>query len=160
LVCAAYVLEKWRTKGRFPELKSQAGKNTDINIMDSIVDMLNRIRNALMAGHPAVNIPFSNFKYEIAKILEKQGFLGKVEKKGRKTHANIEIALKYDGKLPAIEGLKRISKQGQRIYSNKDNLKKIKGGFGISIVSTSKGLMTDKDARTQNLGGEIICEIW
>ena len=128
--------------------------------MDSIVDMLNRIRNAQMVEHSTVDIPFSNFKYEIAKILEKQGFLDKIEKKGRKTRASIEITLKYDDKRPVIEGLKRVSKQGQRIYSNKDNIQKVKGGFGISIVSTSKGLMTDKDARKQNLGGEIICEIW
>ncbi|MCK4354976.1 30S ribosomal protein S8 [Candidatus Parcubacteria bacterium] len=128
--------------------------------MDTIVDMLNRIRNAQMVEHPSVNIPFSNFKYEIAKILEKQGFLGKVEKKGRKTRAVIEIALKYQDKRPAIQGLKRVSKQGQRIYSVKDKLKKVKGGFGMSVISTSKGLMTDEDARKQNLGGEIICEVW
>lgn len=128
--------------------------------MDTIVDMLNRIRNAQLVEHPSVNIPFSNFKYEIAKILEKQGFLGKVEKKGRKTRAVIEIALKYQDKRPAIQGLKRVSKQGQRIYSVKDKLKKVKGGFGMSVISTSKGLMTDKDARKQNLGGEIICEVW
>ena len=128
--------------------------------MDPIVDMLNRIRNAQMVGHSTVNIPFSIFKYEIAKILEKQGFLDKIEKKGRKINTSIEISLKYNDKIPAIEGLKRVSKQGQRIYSNKDNIQKVKGGFGISIVSTSKGLMTDKDARKQNLGGEIICEIW
>ena len=128
--------------------------------MDTIVDMLNRIRNAQLVEHPSVNIPFSNFKYEIAKILEKQGFLGKVEKKGRKTRAVIEIALKYQDKRPIIQGLKRVSKQGQRIYSVKDKLKKVKGGFGMSVISTSKGLMTDKDARKQNLGGEIICEVW
>jgi small subunit ribosomal protein S8 len=154
LACAAYVSEKWRIKGKSPELKNLLGN------MDSIVDMLNRIRNAQMVGHPAVDIPFSNFKYEIAKILEKQGFLHKIEKKGRKTRASIEITLKYDDKRPVIEGLKRVSKQVQRIYSNKDNIQKVKGGFGISIVSTSKGLMTDKEARKQNLGGEIICEIW
>ena len=113
-----------------------------------------------MQGHPAVSIPFSIFKYEIAKILEKQGFLGKAEKKGRKTRASIEIALKYNDKIPVIKGLKRISKQGQRIYSNKDNIQKVKGGFGLSIISTSKGLMADKEARKQNLGGEIICEVW
>jgi small subunit ribosomal protein S8 len=128
--------------------------------MDTIVDMLNRIRNAQLVAHPSVSIPFSNFKYEIAKILEKQGFLGKVEKKGRKTRAVIEIALKYQDKRPAIQGLKRVSKQGQRIYSVKDKLKKVKGGFGMSVISTSKGLMTDEDARKQNLGGEIICEVW
>ncbi len=129
-------------------------------IMDTIVDMLNRIRNAQMAGHPSVSIPFSKFKYEIAKILERQGFLGEVEKKGRKTRAVIEISLKYQDKQPVIQGLKRVSKQGQRIYSSKDKLKKVKGGIGISIISTSKGLMTDKEARRQNLGGEVICEVW
>jgi small subunit ribosomal protein S8 len=127
---------------------------------DPISDMLNRIRNAQAVFHPTVEIPFSNLKYEIAKILAKNGFIEKVEKKRRKVKKSIEITLKYENKTPAISGLKRISKPGQRIYSDFRKIKKVKGGYGIAIISTSKGLMTDKEARKQKLGGEVLCEIW
>jgi small subunit ribosomal protein S8 len=127
---------------------------------DPISDMLNRIRNAQAVLKTQLDFPFSNFKYEIAKILEKEGFIEKIEKKGKKTKRTIEIILKYDDKKPAISGLKRISKLGQRIYSPSKKIKKIRGGYGILIISTSKGLMTNKEAKRQKLGGEIICEIW
>jgi small subunit ribosomal protein S8 len=128
--------------------------------MDPIADMLNQIRNAQVVGHSTCEIPFSNLKYEIAKILAKNGFIEKVEKKRRKVKKSIEITLKYENKTPAISGLKRISKPGQRIYSDFRKIKKVKGGYGIAIISTSKGLMTDKEARKQKLGGEVLCEIW
>lgn len=128
--------------------------------MDPIVDMLNRIRNASAVLHPTVDVPFSNFKYELAKILEKQGFVEKVEKKGKKTKKMIKIALKYEDKKPVIIGLRRISKQGQRVYIPFQKIKRIKGGQGMVIISTTKGLITDKEARRQKLGGEIIAEIW
>jgi len=127
---------------------------------DPITDMLNRIRNAQAVLKETVEVPFSNFKYEIAKILEKNGFIEKVEKKGKKTKKIIEITLKYDNKIPAISGLKRISKPGQTIYLGHRKIKRVKGGYGIAIISTSKGLMTDKEARKQKLGGEVICEAW
>ena len=136
-----------------------------------ISDMLIAIKNAQAVGHPTVDIPFSNLKYEIAKVLEKTGFIDNVEKKGKKSKRFIEVTLKYlprsetsllrgQDKTPAILGLKRISKPGQRIYLSAKKIKKVKGGYGIAIISTSKGLMTDKEARKQRLGGEIICEIW
>lgn len=128
--------------------------------MDSISDMLNRIRNAQSVLKEQVFIPFSNLKYEIAKILEKQGFVKKTEKRGRKTKKIIEIDLKYIKKIPAISGLKRISKPGQRIYKNFKEIKPVRGGYGMAIISTSRGLMTNKEARKQKMGGEIICEIW
>lgn len=128
--------------------------------MDSISDMLIAIKNAQAVGHQTVEVPFSNFKYEIAKILQREGFVEKIEKKGRKTKRFIEITLKYENKIPVISGLKRISKPGQRIYLPAKKIKKVKGGYGIAIISTSKGLMTDKEARKQKLGGEVICEIW
>lgn len=128
--------------------------------MDPISDMLISIKNAQAVRHQTVKVPFSNLKYEIAKILERNGFIEKVEKKGKKLTRFIEITLKYTDKIPAISGLKRISKPGQRIYSNRRKIKKVKGGYGIAIISTSKGLMTDKEARRQKIGGEIICEIW
>jgi small subunit ribosomal protein S8 len=128
--------------------------------MDPISDMLISIKNAISVKHPVVSIPFSNFKYEIAKILERESFVEKAEKKGRGVKKFIEVTLKYEKKQPAISGLKRISKPGQRIYFPFKKIKKVKGGYGIAIISTSKGLMTNKDARKQKMGGEVICEIW
>jgi len=132
---------------------------------DPISDMLNRIRNALMVLHPTVSIPFSKLKYEIAKILENEGLVKKVEKKGRKIKKVIEITLKYQkGEIKKIEsvisGLKRISKPGQRIYVRSKEIKRVRGGYGIAIISTPKGIMTSKEARKKKLGGEIICEVW
>lgn len=137
---------------------------------DPITDMLNRIRNALMVSHPTVSIPFSKSKYEIAKILEKQGFIKKVGRKGRRTKKVLEITLKYKkenpdkgeiGEMrPVISSLKRVSRPGQRIYAGAKEIRQIQEGYGIAIISTSKGMMTDKEARKKKLGGEIICEIW
>jgi len=129
-------------------------------MVDPITDMLNRIGNAQAVQHSTVSIPFSNLKYEIAKILEKKRFIEKVEKKGRRTKRFIEITLKYSDKIPAISGLKRVSKPGQRIYASTRKLRLTKGGYGIAIVSTSKGLMTNREARKQKLGGEVLCEVW
>ncbi len=128
--------------------------------MDPVSDMLTTIRNAQVVQNPTVEVPFSNLKYEIAKILEKEKLVEKVEKKGRKTKKTIEIFLKYDNKTPVISGLKKVSKPGQRIYKNFKEIKLVKGGYGIAIISTSKGLMTNKEAKKQKLGGEVICEIW
>lgn len=127
---------------------------------DPIADMLNRIRNAQAVSHQTVNIPFSNLKYEIAKVLKKHGFIEKVEKKGKKVNKTIEITLKYDGKTPVISSLKRISKPGQRIYKGSKELRRVRGGYGIAIISTPKGLMTNKESRKQKIGGEVLCEIW
>jgi len=128
--------------------------------MDPISDILTAIRNAQAAKKVEVEIPLSNLKYEIAKILERKGFVAKVEKKGKKMKKMVEITLKYSNKIPAISGLKKISKPGQRIYKKAKELRPVKGGYGIAIISTSKGLMTDKEARKQKLGGEVLCEIW
>lgn len=127
---------------------------------DPISDMIIRITNAQAVLRPTVSIPFSNFKYEIAKILEKEGLIEKVEEKGKKVKKIIDITLKYHNKEPIISGLKRVSKPGQRIYIEAKEIKKIKGGYGLAIISTSKGLMTNKEARKQKLGGEIIFEVW
>ena len=127
---------------------------------DPITDLLNRIRNAQAVFHPTVEIPFSNLKYEITKILEKEKFIEKTEKKGKKARKTIEIVLKYDGKIPAISGLRKISKPGQRIYKSLKDIKPVRGGYGVLIISTPKGLMTDKEARKKRLGGEILCEVW
>ena len=128
--------------------------------MDPVADMLISIKNAQAVSKETVQIPFSKLKFEIAKVLKKQGFVGNVEKKGRKIKKIIEIKLKYDGKEPAISDLRKVSKPGQRIYSGSKEIQPIRSGYGISIVSTSRGLMTDKEARKQNIGGEVLCEIW
>jgi small subunit ribosomal protein S8 len=134
---------------------------------DPISDMLNRIRNAQAVLQPSVSIPFSELKYQIAKILEKENFVGSVEKKGKKIKKTIEIVLKYKkdqeigGKqVSIISNLKRISKSGQRIYVGSKDIKGVRGGFGLSIISTPKGVMTGKEAKKNKVGGEILCEIW
>ncbi|MBL7142134.1 MAG: 30S ribosomal protein S8 [Candidatus Pacebacteria bacterium] len=127
---------------------------------DPVADMLNTIKNAQAVNHPTVEVVFSNFKYEIAKLLERQGFISGIDKKGRKNRKTMEITLKYEDKIPAISGLKKVSKPGQRIYVNSTRIKRVKDGHGMAVISTSKGLMTDKEARKQKRGGEILCEIW
>lgn len=134
-------------------------------MLDPISDMLTRIRNAQMAGHKEVAMPASNLKLAMAKILEKNGFIEQVKKEKIGRIENIRIALKYN-KLsntriaPAITEIRRISKEGQRLYVGKNDIKKVKNNFGISIISTSKGVMTGKEARGLGLGGEYICEVW
>lgn len=129
-------------------------------MIDPICDMLNRIRNAQMAAKEKVEIPYSKIKNKIASILHENGFILGFERKGKKNKKIIDIYLKYENKIPAISGLKRISKPGQRIYKGFKELKPVKSGYGIAIISTSKGLMTDKEAKKQKIGGEVICEIW
>jgi small subunit ribosomal protein S8 len=127
---------------------------------DPITDMLNRIRNAQAVDHTTVDVPFSNLKFEIAKILDKEDFIEKIEKANKKNRKVIEITLKYINKTPAISGMIRVSKPGQRIYTESNKIRKSKGGYGVYIISTSKGLMTNNEARKNKLGGEVICEIW
>jgi len=127
---------------------------------DPITDMLNQIRNAQAVQKTEVLIPFSKLKNEIATILAKEGFVGEVKKSVKGGYKALKIILKYDNGIPAISGSKRVSKPGQRIYERVIELKKVHGGYGISVVSTSKGLMTNKEARKQKLGGEIICQVW
>ena len=127
---------------------------------DPITDMLNRIRNAKAVGKTEILLPFSNLKHQIAEILSREGFLGEVKKVAKGKGKTLKIALKYDIGVPAIEGLKRVSKPGQRIYEKSQNIKRVKGGFGISIVSTPKGLMTNKEARKAKMGGEVLLEVW
>ncbi len=122
--------------------------------------MLNRIRNAQAVLKEQVDMPFSNLKYEIARVLEEKGFIEKAEKKGKRTKRTIEITLRYNDKIPFISGLKMVSKPGQRIYKSFREVKSVRSGYGIAIISTPKGLMTDKEVKKQRLGGEVICEIW
>ncbi len=128
--------------------------------MDPIADMLNQIKNAQAVGHPAVSLPCSNVKYEVARILEQEGFISKIEKKGRKAKKILQLTLKYNDKEPVIVSIKKISKPGQRIYRSHSEMRSPRGGYGVGIVSTNKGMMTVKDARKQKLGGELICEVF
>lgn len=126
---------------------------------DPIADMFTQIRNAQAIQKEMVEVPFSQIKLDIGKILEKEGFIKAIELHGRRVRKTVEIALKYTDKIPAISEIVRVSKPGQRIYSSATRLKKVKGGMGIAVLSTSKGIMTDKEARKLNIGGEIIGEI-
>ena len=127
---------------------------------DPITDMLNQIRNAQAVGKTEVLLPLSKIKNEIANILSKEGFVGEVKKAAKGNIKGLKITLKYDNGVPAIGGFKRVSKPGQRIYQGFAEIKKVHGGYGMSIISTSKGLMTNKEARYKKMGGEVICQIW
>ena len=127
---------------------------------DPITDMLNQIRNAQAVQKTEILIPLSKLKNEVASILSKEGFVGEVKKSVKGGQKALKIVLKYDNGVPAISGSKRVSKPGQRIYERVIEMKNVHGGYGISVVSTSKGLMTNKEARKQKLGGEIICKVW
>ena len=128
---------------------------------DPIADMLTRIRNAQVAKHDSIVLPASNAKKAIAKILLAEGYVKSVDFVDDGPQGSIKIALKYvGGKQPVIAGLKKISKPGLRVYAKSEELPKVLGGLGIAIISTSKGLMTDKEARRQMIGGEVLAYIW
>ena len=130
-------------------------------INDPIADMLTRIRNGLIARHDSVTVPASNMKKAIAKILLDEGYIKSVDYVDDGVQGQIKIALKYvQGKESVIKGLKRISKPGLRVYARNNEIPKVLGGLGIAIVSTSKGVMTDKAARQQGIGGEVLAYIW
>ncbi len=126
---------------------------------DTIADMLTRVRNASLVKKTEVLVPFSKIKLDIAKILVNNGYLAKAELIKEK-HPLILLFLRYNSGQPAISSIKRISKPGRRCYVKKDEIKQILNGFGLAILSTPKGLLTDQEARKQNVGGEIICEVY
>lgn len=130
-------------------------------INDPIADMLTRIRNGLIARHDSVTVPSSNMKKAIAKILLDEGYIKSVDYVDDGLQGQIKIVLKYvQGKESVIKGLKRISKPGLRVYARSSEIPKVLGGLGIAIVSTSKGVMTDKEARNAGIGGEVLAYIW
>ena len=132
-----------------------------MQITDTIADMLTRIRNASSARHETVDIPASNMKKSIAQILVDEGFVKSFQVVEEGKQGVIRMTLKYvDGKTPVITGLRRVSKPGLRIYSNCEDMPKVMKGLGIAIVSTSKGVMTDKKARKENVGGEVLAFVW
>jgi len=129
---------------------------------DPISDYLTRVRNAILARKRVVDIPASNIKTEITKILMEKGYILNFKVEDNKVQGNIKIALKYHPvtKVPAIKKLERASSPGLRKYSGSKDLPRVLNGLGVSIISTSQGLMTDKEARTQNVGGEVLCYIY
>ncbi len=130
------------------------------SINDPISDMLTRIRNASMAGRRIVEMPASNLRREIAKILVKQNFVEKFVIVDDGKQGTLKVLLRYTEGQPAIQGLTRVSTPGRRSYSNSGSIPRVKSGLGIAIISTSKGVMTDYECRTQRVGGEVLCKVW
>ena len=134
-----------------------------MTVTDPIADMLTRIRNALMAQHKQVVMPTSKMREAIAGVLKEEGFIEEYQTTPSKPHPMLRLKLKYAlGKRPrpVIIGLRRVSRPGQRMYSGHQHLPWVRSGLGIAIVSTSKGVMTDRQARRQRIGGEVLCYIW
>jgi len=131
-----------------------------MTVTDPIADMLTRMRNAIMADHDCVLVPSSKMKLAIIKILEEEGFIDRYEVLKGKPQPMMKIHLKYKDGQPAILGLERASRPGLRVYVEKREIPRVYGGLGISILSTSKGIMTGQEAWRQHLGGEILCYVW
>lgn len=132
-----------------------------MTMTDPVADMLTRIRNANTAGHATVDIPQSKIKMGIADILVKEGYIKSYEVVEGESQNTIRVAMKYGpDKTRVINGIKRISKPGLKVYAKKDEVPKVLGGLGIAIISTSNGLITDKEARKLGVGGEVVCYVW
>ncbi len=132
-----------------------------MSMTDPIADLLTRLRNALMAGHETVQIPYSKRRAEILQILRDEGYLTGFHKQEGDPFASLVVELKYDHeRRPVIQTMRRVSKPGRRVYGGKDEIPKVLGGLGINIVSTSRGIMTGAKARAAGVGGEILCEIY
>ncbi|NDJ19328.1 30S ribosomal protein S8 [Myxacorys almedinensis] len=131
-------------------------------VNDTIADMLTRIRNASLARHQTTEIPATRMTRSIAQVLKAEGFISDIEETGEGVKRNIVVTLKYKGKTrkPIITALKRVSTPGLRVYSNTKDLPRVLGGIGIAIISTSSGIMTDRDARRSGVGGEVLCYVW
>ncbi|AFY85738.1 MULTISPECIES: 30S ribosomal protein S8 [Cyanophyceae] len=130
---------------------------------DTIADMLTRIRNANMARHQTTKIPSTKMTRNLARVLQEEGFIAQFEEEAQEgVKRNLVVTLKYKGKnrQPIVTALKRVSRPGLRVYSNRKELPRVLGGIGIAIISTSHGIMTDREARRQGLGGEVLCYIW
>jgi len=135
-----------------------------MSMTDPIADMLTRIRNATTAGHRRVEIPASNTKRAVAELLVKQGYVEKFEIVEDGAQGSLRLFLKYynrDGRRTGvIEGIRRVSRPGRRIFAGKDNIPKVCGGYGISILSTNQGILTGHQCRMRGIGGEVLCEVW
>jgi len=130
-------------------------------VNDPIADLLTRIRNGSVAKHEQVVVPASKLKLEVAKILREEGYISKCELVDEGWQGKIRIGLRYGAKRePVISGLKRVSKPGLRVYVGHDEIPRVRGGLGVTILSTPQGVMGDKEARRRRLGGEILCQVW
>jgi small subunit ribosomal protein S8 len=129
---------------------------------DTISDMLTRIRNACAVRHRTVAVPNTKMTRSITEVLKSEGFVGDVEETGEGVKKNLVISLKYKdrNRQPIIRTIRRVSKPGLRVYSNRKELPRVLGGIGIAIISTSRGIMTDREARKQGIGGEVLCYVW
>ena len=128
---------------------------------DTISDMLTRIRNAGIARQVETSCPFSKQKLAIAKVLEDAGFIANVHTESRDNHAVLVMAIRYDERgRPLIDGIRRVSKPGRRVYVGARDIPKVRNGLGISVISTSKGILSDERAREASVGGEVVCEVW
>jgi len=131
-----------------------------MSMSDPIADMLTRIRNALAVRKRTVKIPASNMKQSIATVLKQEGYISGVETEKDGAHQNMTITLRYADGVGAIEEIQRVSRPGRRVYCNAEDLPRVNGGLGIVMVSTSKGLMTDREARSSGVGGEVVCRVF
>jgi small subunit ribosomal protein S8 len=129
-------------------------------VNDPIADLINQLKNAGSAGKTSVTVPYSEMRFTISELLNKEGYIKSVSKKGKKIKKYIEMDISYNQDSPKIKGVKRISKPSRRIYRKATELRPVKQGFGIMLLSTPKGIMTDKEARKEKVGGEVLFEIW
>lgn len=127
---------------------------------DPIADMIIRIKNALMVNHTQVEVPYSKIKASIAQLLVDNNYVEKMEIKEQTPQSVIVLTLKYVGRIPAISDVKRLSKPGRRLYATADKIPQALGGYGLTLISTSKGILTSTQARKLNVGGELLCQIW
>jgi len=128
---------------------------------DPIADMLARIRNAGMAKHPELVLPASNTKLAIARVLVESGFLEDVRVEAREGRATLVVRMRYDDEgQPLVDGLKRVSRPGRRVYVGHEELPRVRNGLGVAVISTSKGILSDRAAREASIGGEVLCEVW
>jgi small subunit ribosomal protein S8 len=128
---------------------------------DPIADMLTRIRNALLVKHASVHIPHSRVKKGIVEVLKREGYVEDFEEVERMGRRSLLVHLRYHrGQQPVIEGIERVSKPGRRVYANTSTMPKVRNGLGVAILTTSKGIMTDGEARDAGIGGEVICNVW
>lgn len=153
LVCVDSVLEDWHIWDNYPESKRHPGERT---IMDPIADALIRIKNGYLIGKQSVTVKFSKLILQLVKLLEKEGYVQKVGQKDKE----IIVTLKYTGRIPALTDVKRVSKPSLRVYKGVKALPIVLNGLGIAIISTPRGIMTDRQARRQKVGGEILAEVW
>lgn len=129
-------------------------------VNDPVADFINRIKTAQLVGLSNVSIPFSKMKFEIASLLFKEGYVGEVKKHGKKAKRFIEVTLKYENGKPEVRGVKRLSKPSRRVYVKSTEIRPVKYGHGLLVVSTPKGLLTGRDARKEKVGGEALFSIW